>query len=186
MNIQIYLDLSLILISKFYNYNLTRKNASIMTRNLFEKHYYPKNLNIEEFRNHLPLSCETTSSPIKFACTVNGPTIFIAGRYRKLSRDISQTPWIVGGERMKDDSVQELISSDISPYFGVNSDKLIIFMGSGREDVDVRCLGKGRPFVLQISDAKKSILPKEIAAKMELSVARTKIVSVQHLQLVKR
>lgn len=158
-----------------------------MTRNLFEKHFHPKNLNIEEFRSHFPLTCNTLSAAVKFSYTVTGPTIFVAGRYRKLSRDISQTPWILGGERMKEDSVQELISREICPYFDVNfKNESVIFMASGREDVDVRCLDRGRPFILEICDAKKSSLPQEVAAKMELSLDDTKLVSMQHIQLVKR
>lgn len=158
-----------------------------MTRNLFEKHFHPKNLNLEEFRSHFPLSCNTLSAAVNFSFSIVGPTIFVAGRYRKLSRDISQTPWILGGERMKEDSVQEIISREICPYFDVRfNNESVIFMASGREDVDVRCLGKGRPFILQILDAKKSALPQEVATKMELSLDDTKLVSVQHIQLVKR
>lgn len=146
-------------------------------------------MNLDQFRNVVPVSSEVISNPIKFTCIVIGPTIFVAGRYRKLSRDISQTPWILEGERMKKHCVQELISSEICLHFG-DEQKLnngaVIFMGSGREDVDVRCLGKGRPFVLQISDAKRSSLPKEVAVKMERAVGQTKLVSIQHLQLIKR
>lgn len=161
-----------------------------MTRNFFEKHYYPKNLNLEDYKTHIAVPPVTVSTPVKLArYFTNGPTIFVAGRYRKLSRDLSQTPWILNGKRMKEGSIQEFISREISLYFGIDdkeeSEKLV-FMASGREDIDVRCLGKGRPFVLQISDARKSLLPQHIAADMELRVEHTKQIAVQHLQLVAR
>lgn len=133
---------------------------------------------------------KTASIPVKLArYTVNGPTVFVAGRYRKLSRNLSQTPWILNGKRMKEESIQEVISREICPFFGVDfevqSEKMI-FMGSGREDIDVRCLGKGRPFALQIIDAKKTTLPKNIAAEMEERIEQSKKVSVRCLQLVNR
>jgi len=62
----------------------------------------------------------------------------------------------------------------------------IIFSSSGREDVDVRCLGKGRPFVLEIPDARKSTLPRSIAGKMEISIEKSEKVSIRDLQLVNR
>lgn len=112
-----------------------------MTRNLFEKHFYPDNLNMEEVVKHLPVPPSQVSVPIKLSkCTIAGPTIFVAGRYRKLSRNLSQSPWIINGKRMKEDSLQEIIAREVAPYFGIDpigqSDK-IIFMSSGREDIDV-------------------------------------------------
>lgn len=50
---------------------------------------------------------------------------------------------------MKEDSIQEIILSKICPFFGV-SPQNATFIGSGREDIDVRTLGKGRPFALQL------------------------------------
>lgn len=80
------------------------------------------------------------------SCTKNfaflGPNLYIGGRYRKLSRDLSQTPWILNGKRMKEESVQEIICKVICPFFGLDLEEqkeMVIFMGSGREDVDV-CL----------------------------------------------
>lgn len=119
-------------------------------------------------------------------CTISGPTIFVAGRYRKLSDHLCQSPWILSGKRVMDESVQEIITKEIVPYFGVSDNDQINFMASGREDVDVRCLGKGRPFVVEILNSKRTKLPVEIAADMENHVDTTGKVSVHHLQLVKR
>lgn len=161
-----------------------------MTRNAFDKHFYPENLSIDDCFKSLPIPPKTVSSPIKLTnYTIDGPTIFVAGRYRKLSRALSQSPWILESKRMMADSVQEIIAHEVTSYFGidsVNEAKQLNFMASGREDIDVRCLGNGRPFVLEINSSKKSTLPVKVAAEMELAVDKSKKVSVQNLQLVPR
>lgn len=122
-------------------------------------------------------------------CTISGPTIFVAGRYRKLSDKLSQSPWILNGKRVMEDSVHEIIARNIVPYFGVDPSgqtDTVNFMSSGREDIDVRCLGNGRPFVMEITNARKVKLPVENAADMENEIDSSGKVSVHHLQLVKR
>lgn len=157
-----------------------------MTRNAFEKHFNPTKLNAETFMKHIPVPPSVSKNSLKLdKITVNGPTIFVAGRYRKLTRELSQTPWILKGKRMMEESVSEIIIENMASYFGVPLEK-IIFSASGREDVDVRCLGKGRPFVLEIPDARKSTLPQNIAGTMEMSVEKSKKVSIRDLQLVMR
>ncbi|CAH8522186.1 unnamed protein product [Schistosoma turkestanicum] len=84
--------------------------------------------------------------------------IYLAGRYVKLSRRLPQSPWIIGSQRKLDSSVEELITHLILPQFGANSQSC--FITAGREDVDVRCLGLGRPFAIEISDYE--LLPSEI------------------------
>lgn len=111
-----------------------------MSRNFFEKHFFPDNLDLEELQKCLPVPSVPTD-PIKLArFSITGPMVYVGGRYRKLSRDLSQTPWILNGTRMKECSVQEIINEEICPYFGLNSREQaekVTFMGSGREDVDV-------------------------------------------------
>ncbi|KAM3175614.1 hypothetical protein ACTXT7_008163 [Hymenolepis weldensis] len=83
-----------------------------------------------------------------------GPLI-VAGRYSKWSRVLPQTPWFIDGERKLDSSVEELISARITPIFG--SSTTFTFVSSGREDVDVRCLGLGRPFALELSGYNRTL-----------------------------
>ncbi len=90
--------------------------------------------------------------------------LFLEGRYRKLCRDLPQTiffcPECKGHPRRRKtcqrcegygkitrDSVQELVAWVVSKAFGTRKHK---FHGAGREDVDVRMLGRGRPFVLEL------------------------------------
>ena len=89
--------------------------------------------------------------------------LFIEGRYRKLLRGIPQTKWPCtkckgkGCERcnftgkMYQESVEELVSPDAVKAAQGSSSK---FHGAGREDIDVRMLGNGRPFVLEIKEPK--------------------------------
>ena len=144
-----------VLVNLFYDYEneqeeieklLTLKPISLhnlneikrsMSRNFFEKHYFPSNLDLDACRMRLPVPPVTTSTSVKLVrYSIQGPNVYIGGRYRKVSRDLSQTPWILNGIRMKEGSVQEIICKRICPHFGVDPEEPI-FMGSGREDVDV-------------------------------------------------
>lgn len=90
--------------------------------------------------------------------------IYVAGRYKKLVRGISQSRWICGKCNGKgcevcnwtgktyQDSVEELIGL---PLLKMVQGEEIAFHGAGREDVDARMLGSGRPFVLEIKQPKK-------------------------------
>jgi tRNA U54 and U55 pseudouridine synthase Pus10 len=43
-----------------------------------------------------------------------------AGRYKKFSRQLPQSPWILDGARKAQGSVQECITEYISPLFGAS------------------------------------------------------------------
>lgn len=89
--------------------------------------------------------------------------LFIEGRYRKLIRGIPQTRWPCrkcrgkGCERcdftgkMYPESVEELMAETVLNATKGPESK---FHGAGREDIDVRMLGRGRPFVLEIKEPK--------------------------------
>ena len=90
--------------------------------------------------------------------------VFVEGRYRKLSRDLPQTVFFCpdckghprrrkdcarceGFGKLTRDSVQELVGWVLGAAFKTRKNK---FHGAGREDVDVRMLGSGRPFVVEM------------------------------------
>ncbi|GAB4308159.1 MAG: tRNA pseudouridine(54/55) synthase Pus10 [Methanobacteriaceae archaeon] len=87
--------------------------------------------------------------------------LFIEGRYKKLIRGIPQTKWPCrkcrgkGCEycnytgKMYNESVEELIEPEALKISKGSSSK---FHGAGREDIDVKMLGNGRPFVLEIKE----------------------------------
>ncbi|MEN6290561.1 MAG: tRNA pseudouridine(54/55) synthase Pus10, partial [Methanobacterium sp.] len=97
--------------------------------------------------------------------------IFIEGRYRKLVRGIPQTKWPCGKCRGKGcpscnytgkqypETVEELISPE-AVKLAIGSESK--FHGAGREDIDVKMLGSGRPFVLEIKEPKIRDLDLEI------------------------
>ncbi len=90
-------------------------------------------------------------------------SVFVYGRYRKLHQNLPQTraPWSCrecnreGCDACEQtglrypSSVEDLIGAPSGAAFGVEA-KLTQLHGMGREDIDVRCLGQGRPFVLEI------------------------------------
>lgn len=134
----------------------------------------------------MPVPARTPAKAVRLdRITILGPTLFVAGRYRKMSRELCQSPWILKGERMMEGSVSELIVAEVAPHFGVPA-STVVFSSSGREDVDVRCLGKGRPFALEVPDARCLQLPAAVAAEMERAVDRSLLVSVRHVQMVSR
>ncbi|GBG67154.1 hypothetical protein CBR_g81579 [Chara braunii] len=87
--------------------------------------------------------------------------VYIGGRYLKLRRGIPQSPWSVDGERVGEPSVQERIADVVFPTYKADSYK---FNAAGREDMDVRMIGKGRPFVMEIVNARQIPSPSSIAS----------------------
>ncbi|KAG5683376.1 hypothetical protein PVAND_012661 [Polypedilum vanderplanki] len=81
---------------------------------------------------------------------------------------------------MSEGSVQESITCHVAPYFDALP-SAVTFMSSGREDVDVRCLGRGRPFALEITDATKTTLDSSTAADIERKVCQSRVVSIRDL-----
>ncbi|MCL4315001.1 MAG: tRNA pseudouridine(54/55) synthase Pus10 [Candidatus Thermoplasmatota archaeon] len=73
--------------------------------------------------------------------------LFIYGKYRKLVRGIPQTRWIHAKSDEK--SVEELIGI---PAMEMAAGTNFYLHGAGREDVDVRMLGNGREFILEVSN----------------------------------
>jgi tRNA pseudouridine synthase 10 len=105
--------------------------------------------------------------------------LFVAGRYRKLVRDIPQSKWFCsscrgkgcekcgGTGKMYPESVEELVSK---PLLEAAEGEKTSFHASGREDIDARMLGNGRPFVIEISKPKKRFLDLK---KLEAAVNAT-------------
>lgn len=86
-------------------------------------------------------------------------SLFIYGRYRKYDRSIPQTKWPCNRCRGKgcekcgftgkiyQESIEELIGEK---FLQVTDAERTSFHGMGREDIDARMLGNGRPFVLEL------------------------------------
>lgn len=88
---------------------------------------------------------------------------YLYGRYQKLERGIPQTRWPCrackgrgcekcdGTGLQYKKSVQDLIGN---PLLGLFEAEEHAFHGMGREDIDVRCMGQGRPFVIEMKEPK--------------------------------
>lgn len=90
-------------------------------------------------------------------------SVYIYGRYKKRVRGLAQTRWVCGycggkgcdvcgytGRKYL--SVEDMIITPAIEVFGAENAYL---HGAGREDVDARMLGNGRPFVLEIEKPKR-------------------------------
>jgi tRNA pseudouridine synthase 10 len=90
------------------------------------------------------------------------PTIlplYVQGRYRKLDRTLPQTRWpcrhcrgrgcdrCEGTGKTYATSVEEVVAAPFLRLTGAEGSR---FHGMGREDIDARMLGRGRPFVLEL------------------------------------
>ncbi len=86
-------------------------------------------------------------------------SLYIYGRYRKLVRGIPQTRWpcrLCQGKgceacgftgKQYPESVEELVAA---PFLTAAGAEKVHLHGAGREDIDARMLGTGRPFVLEV------------------------------------
>jgi tRNA pseudouridine synthase 10 len=110
---------------------------------------------------------------------------FVYGRYRKLQRGIPQTEWPCrecngtgrrqgrpcdgcdGTGYRYDTSVEE---ETVPPVLEAMNGREGVFHGAGREDVDARMLGTGRPFVIEIKEPRKrSIDPSDLEGRINES-----------------
>jgi len=120
-------------------------------------------------------------------------SLFIYGRYRKLMRGIPQTKWPCRACRGRGcrqcnytgktypESVEELIAE---PVLQAAQGKEHALHAAGREDVDARMLGSGRPFVLEITSPRKRSLDLALLQHEINDRARGKV-EVSELHFVK-
>lgn len=128
-------------------------------------------------------------------------SLYIFGRYKKLKRGIPQTKWFcrtcngIGCKKcnylgkLYEESVEELISK---PILTVTKGDKSSFHGAGREDIDVKMLGNGRPFILEIKnpiirkinldDLKKTINIKNIG---KIKVENLRYVDKEEIKIIK-
>uniref|UniRef100_A0A8C5T5Y0 tRNA pseudouridine synthase Pus10 n=1 Tax=Malurus cyaneus samueli TaxID=2593467 RepID=A0A8C5T5Y0_9PASS len=139
----------------------------------------------EDFLKHFPCppsSPKTLCDALEIQC--NNGAVFVAGRYNKYSRNLPQTPWIIDGERKLESSVEELISEHLMAEFKADS---FNFSSSGREDVDVRTLGNGRPFAIELVNPRRIRFTAEEMKRLQQAINDSSDkIQVRDLQLVTR
>jgi tRNA pseudouridine synthase 10 len=109
-------------------------------------------------------------NPFSAEASLQANPLYIAGRYRKLVRGIPQSKWLCsdchgrgcekcsGTGKMYPESVEEIVGI---PILKTAEGLKTSFHGSGREDIDARMLGNGRPFAIEITRPKKRFLDLE-------------------------
>ncbi|XP_043714338.1 tRNA pseudouridine synthase Pus10 isoform X2 [Telopea speciosissima] len=100
----------------------------------------------------------------------------------RYSRNVSQTRWIIDDERMGQASVEEIIGSNMLPILRGDDYK---FHAAGREDIDVRMLGSGRPFLIEVQNARD--VPSCVAVKQmeqKINNLEDRLVAVKNLKVV--
>lgn len=105
--------------------------------------------------------------PFKGHVSLQVNPLHIAGRYRKIMRGIPQSRWLCSKCRgkgcancnwtgkMYPESVEELIGEPVREQ---TMGEDIALHGAGREDIDARMLGRGRPFVVEVKKPKKRFI----------------------------
>ncbi len=129
----------------------------------------------KRLQNHIPnadVEFKTPNIVITFDLPnshiqIKSNPLFVFGRYRKLKRGIPQSKWYCrrcrgkgcdychNTGKMYQESVEEFVSDLILSAARGTASK---FHGSGREDIDARMLGRGRPFILEISEPRNRFL----------------------------
>ncbi|KAJ1424204.1 putative tRNA uridine synthase Pus10 isoform [Sesbania bispinosa] len=125
---------------------------------------------------------ETANEPCHFTYFCYRAPLYFGGRYLKYSRNVSQTRWIIDDERMGEASVEEIIGGNILQACQADSFK---FHAAGREDIDVRMLGPGRPFLVELQNTRH--IPSELFVKdieKLINNMENKLVRVKNLKLV--
>ncbi|XP_074105412.1 pseudouridine synthase 10 isoform X2 [Cotesia typhae] len=156
------------LMKKYLNsLKLTKKQ----TDNRFSKNNIDKILN--DITEEIAMEAFSTppSQPLvhaimdKVKCTRE--SLFVGGRYMKLSRKLSQTPWFVNGQKKMETSVQDILCNVIVNYTRAESFK---FLSSGREDIDVRTINIGRPFAIELINPKITTFSSETFRKLVVQI----------------
>lgn len=122
---------------------------------------------------------------------------FVGGRYKKFSREIPQTEWPCrdcDGRGEVDGTAcpvcdgsgyryQESVEQLIAPHVRAAMDgEAATFHGAGREDIDARMLGTGRPFVLEVTHPRDRF-PDTGSIQTAINESTQKV-EVQNLRLV--
>lgn len=115
-------------------------------------------------------------TPVQLSLYMSRKPVYLGGRYYKVIRNIPQSPWFLGGERKGESSVSEEIEKVVLSTLHVGetvtgggggggggiinstinngTSNYSNFLSAGREDIDVRMLGSGRPFALELKDTR--------------------------------
>ncbi|XP_045538485.1 putative tRNA pseudouridine synthase Pus10 [Papilio machaon] len=165
-----------------------RRFATEFTRRVVEQAL--ENVTVEALKAASESCCmasvDTAVKCVSVVCT-HSP-LYLGGRYIKLSRDLPQTPWILSGRRVMPSSVQEIIFQPIADLYGMSeaeAERRLKLIAAGREDVDVRCLGQGRPFAIEITDPQRQLTTEELEKACKLIASGGDVIVKKLVPIVK-
>jgi len=113
---------------------------------------------------HAPVPPIAAEHPFQLDFRMSRNSFYVGGRYCKYTRYLPQTPWLIKGVRKCETSLEEIIGDPLRLYLKADQVK---FLASGREDVDVRMLGTGRPFAFECVNSKKMKLSADDLKELE-------------------
>jgi len=109
---------------------------------------------------------------------------YIRGAYKKLVRGIPQSRWFCrscrgegcpkcnGTGKMYSESVEEIIAGPLLEKTGGED---VAFHAAGREDVDARMLGTGRPFIMEVKKPRRRFIDLQSLTELVNKQARGKV-----------
>jgi len=122
-----------------------------------------------------------TIDPLTGTIALKVHSLFVYGRYRKLVRGIPQAKWICrqcGGQgcdachqtgKLYPESVEELLAT---PLLHATAGTDVKIHAAGREDIDARVLGSGRPFIIEVvNPVKRRLDLPQLAADINRTAA---------------
>jgi tRNA pseudouridine(54/55) synthase len=119
-------------------------------------------------------SSSAAAAAVSFSVSISRNPVYIGGSYIKRLRHLSHSPFhapIVGNPP---NSVEEYIMAQLrSVVWNAHHavDGKAFFNSAGREDIDVRMLGKGRPFIMKMQDPSFVTVNRETLAQIEVETA---------------
>jgi len=120
---------------------------------------------------HIVFNIDFESGEVKASPT----PLLIEGRYWKLGRNISQVKWI-----LRDGSLKYPLSVEeaLQPIAKIMGGSLAVLHAAGREDVDARMLGSGRPAIVEVKEPRKRSIDRDkiVRAVIECSKGFVKFV----------
>ena len=122
--------------------------------------------------------------PFNGEIIIQSNPLYVRGEYKKLVRGIPQSKWLCkncrgvgchkcnGTGKMYSESVEEIVAG---PFLEKTGGEAVAFHAAGREDVDARMMGNGRPFIIEIKRPKRRFIDLKSLTNIVNEQARGKV-----------
>ena len=110
---------------------------------------------------------------VSLTCRFVAPSLFVAGRYVKELRSLAQSPWfdLELNSRVGDGSVQEVLYDALLRSGAIPKSERCKLISAGREDLDVRMRGDGRPFAIELVNPTRPVVDRDRLKEAERELA---------------